>query len=273
MSSTPFTDNLKPRPSPAEHLRRVPTQQDVASEQPLSPMTALPIELLTLILSHCGYADTMAFLMTCKTFNLSPKPTSYNMDDLLRIERWPCYDPAGRNKPNIRQPIAGSDFFACGFCLRLRSAEHFSNHMMRGKRGKHSGGANANIKKRTCIKCAIREGKYKPGYIFEFGGAKAALLDPNSRAGRGLVCRKCRGFGKLGGSEGRICATCIARHSRFLGSLEKTRGAAEGVGRQWERQVHDIRDDEECELPAECHLTETAWPKYQQPWKHPTRSW
>src|SRR2546423_9797979 len=111
----------------------------------------LPPELLNQVLEKSDYASSLALRYTCKRLYLQTSPattlgsaeaqhknTSYNMSDLLQVEKWPCYDLARQGEDHLKQPLARRDFFACSLCLKIRCASKFSNAMMKGKRGKHS---------------------------------------------------------------------------------------------------------------------------------------
>jgi hypothetical protein len=99
------------------------------------------------------------------------------MSDLLEIELWPTYRPT-------RQPqhIRPEDRFACRVCLRLRSALHFTNAMMKGKRGKEGLLCAVEREKRICIPCGISKNVYPGGTVMEYGGRAG---------GKGFICKHC----------------------------------------------------------------------------------
>ncbi|EXJ73855.1 uncharacterized protein A1O5_03617, partial [Cladophialophora psammophila CBS 110553] len=175
---------------------------------------SLPPEVLLRISSYCDYAAALALSLTCKDLRVF-RPHGYGMIDLLQIERWPCYDPAGQAEDHVRQPLAGRDYFACSLCLHIRSAMEFSNAMMKGKRGKHSQAIcddfGARLK-RFCIECGIEHGKYQSGTVMQFGGAPLSDLDREIGGGQGLVCRRCRSFSRFPyyGEVGmaKLCVSC-----------------------------------------------------------------
>lgn len=68
------------------------------------------------------------------------------------------------------QPIAQADFFACHICSKIRSAEYFSNAMMKGRRGKLSNVPSKERNSRFCIPCGMRSDRYIPGVYIQYGG-------------------------------------------------------------------------------------------------------
>jgi len=152
----------------------------------------LPPELLSQSLKKSDYASRLALRYTSKhlylqistTFALGSTAaqhsnTSHNISD-LQVEKWPCYDLAGQGDGHLRQPLATRDFFACSLCLKIRCASRFSNAMMKGKRGKHPAVAfidKDQKRKRFCIDCGVRYGKYRPGVIFEIRGARICVME------------------------------------------------------------------------------------------------
>ncbi|KFZ16052.1 hypothetical protein V501_02424, partial [Pseudogymnoascus sp. VKM F-4519 (FW-2642)] len=56
---------------------------------------------------------------------------SYSMTDLLEIEQWPECNAAKFMPAEARQLTGQSDFFACHICLKILSADRFSNAMMK----------------------------------------------------------------------------------------------------------------------------------------------
>lgn len=163
-------------------------------------LSSLPREVTGLILSYCNYATAVALIMTCKTLSYHPKPLQYEMLDLLDIELWPRYHRAGTAEGFLKQPLWDRDYFACCYCLRLRSAAHFTNAMMRGKRGKLSPtttSISATRLGRFCIDCGIGNGRYARGVAFEFGGARLSLYREDIGGGLDFVCRSCGCFARV----------------------------------------------------------------------------
>lgn len=125
----------------------------------------------------------------------------------MQIELWPKFNGIGQpgRHGHDLQPCAAFDWFACHSCLKLRSAYHFTNAMMRGKRGKLSPTFSTETCKRVCIDCGIRTGQYLPGVEVEFGGSR-------NRNPYGIVCRVCRSFmpvlSKMQ-SKMKICKECL----------------------------------------------------------------
>jgi len=75
----------------------------------------LPPELLSQILENSDYASRLAlrytskclYLQTLTTFTLGSTAaqrsnTSYNISDLLQVEKWPCYDLAGQGDGHLK---------------------------------------------------------------------------------------------------------------------------------------------------------------------------
>lgn len=67
----------------------------------------LPPEVVLALLSHCDYAAEAALTMTCTSLNRYPRQSWYRMEDLLQIERWPCYDVAETAEDHMKQPLRG----------------------------------------------------------------------------------------------------------------------------------------------------------------------
>lgn len=171
----------------------------------MAPTTLLnlPTELLLQIGSYLGYCSYIAFYMSCRLVHyILPTPPNdnldqalltshpdnvtnkqmYNMLDLLQIEEWPCHT---RAKP--RQLAGPGDYFACCYCLKIRSAIFFSNAMMKKWYGKASLTDASSLLRlgRFCIPCGIKDGRYELGEVMYFGGAKGGL---------GAVCKGCSEF-------------------------------------------------------------------------------
>lgn len=170
----------------------------IASKQLSSTMEpaslpTMPPELVQNVQSLLPYSSRLALRFTCRAlyFKASrPKPGSkYEMSDLLEIETWPRYNHAAQRPQYLKQSIAGKDFFSCSGCLLIRSAIHFANPMMKGKRGKMS--SVENKCGRVCIDCGIRQGKYRRGMSFDYGGAQ---ILPEDAERKGWVCSYCGDF-------------------------------------------------------------------------------
>lgn len=185
----------------------------------------LPVETLHKIQALLSYASQLALRLTChelhaklidptKLITLYPRrgndriQRTYDIDDLLEIERWPTYMGVLGRPEYVKQPIAGHDFFACSLCLKLRSAGKFSNAMMKGKRGKLGSGTVEERRSRFCIPCGIAQNRYRRGTELRFGGAGG---------GYGFVCLKCGSFEGVGYSFDRasfslkLCDSCWER--------------------------------------------------------------
>jgi hypothetical protein len=207
----PFLLNSPIQPSAEANNSHSPTM-------PTPSLLALPQELLIAIEEKSDYASSLALRYTCRqlfTTLATPSDKRYDISDLLKIEKWPCYDLAGMGEGQLKQPLATWDFFACSYCLKIRCASKFSNAMMKGKRGKHSLWASDGDERRHrfCIDCGVTRGRYIPGTQFEFGGAR--LSHDMVRAGRGIVCVECRKFKQMCWNSGidrskRTCEACLA---------------------------------------------------------------
>lgn len=68
---------------------------------------SFPSDAVCTILSHCDYATETAFTMTYKNFSRLTRRSRYQMQDLLRIELWPCYDLAGTARDHMQQLLCG----------------------------------------------------------------------------------------------------------------------------------------------------------------------
>lgn len=166
----------------------------------LEMVAFLPPEVILAILSCCDYATAAGLTMTCTSLNRYPRQSWYAMEDLLQIERWPCYDSVVTAKGYIKQPMWERGYYACSYCLRLRSAVHFSNAMMGGRRGKHPAVIppdDTGRLSRVCIECGINHGRYRPGDILDFGGVLISVHDEGVGGGQGVVCRVCRSFSRI----------------------------------------------------------------------------
>lgn len=179
-------------------------------------LLALPQELLITIRERSDYASALALRYTCRQLFMTiatPSDNRYNISDLLEIEKWPCYNLAGMAEDHLKQPLATRDFFACGYCMKIRCASKFSNAMMKGKRGKHSllSSDRDERRYRFCIDCGVINRRYHPGVRFEFGGAH--IFSDQVGGGQGLVCYECRKFKQIYSEEEherRTCEACLA---------------------------------------------------------------
>lgn len=210
---------------------------------PIMPISllSLPTELIDDVSSYLGYASVLALQLSCRELRaivkdlqhmkgsqLSKSLKPYCITDLLEIELWPCYNSAETREGCLKQAMPTLDYFACHICLKIRSAEYFSNAMMKSRRGKLSPVSTRSEKhKRFCIPCGVTTGKYQKGVQLEFGGCGR---------GRGIVCFHCGQFDKAGGAEyttkasQRICSTCLG----VLPSLA-TRRRQEEWDLMWDR--------------------------------------
>ena len=188
-------------------------------------LLSLPAELLFLVLDQLNYSSRVALQWTCKQLysavdyyappdlvKLTYLVRPYNMIDLLDIEKWSCFS-VGQEKSVSKQPIARLDFFACYICLRIRSAEHFSNKMMKGQRGKLSPSGGLKRIDRLCIDCGVKIGCYCPGTPIRFGGALGV------GGGNGCVCLWCHQFQRLscGRDNQKTCDICFGNEYRPKG--------------------------------------------------------
>jgi hypothetical protein len=176
----------------------------------------LPLELLHRIIMSLDYVSALALQLSCrhlcaivKTLKKSSQPqlsdrlNLYHMTDLLEIELWSSYHFAAEQQDNLKQPVPMLDFFACYICLKIKSAEKFSNAMMKGKRGKLSPNATEKIH-RFCIPCGTATGRYHKGSRFRFGG------NPIGIGGEGIICYRCGRFEKLDDPflTRKVCTLC-----------------------------------------------------------------
>ncbi|XTI85644.1 hypothetical protein V2W45_266587 [Cenococcum geophilum] len=185
-------------------------------------LLSLPTELIDDISSYLSYASVLALQLSCRELHaivkdlqhlkgsqLSKSLKPYHITDLLEIELWPCYNRAEAEEGCSRQAMPTLDYFACHICLKIRSAEYFSNAMMKSRRGKLSPVSMSSEKqKRFCIPCGVTTGKYQKGVQLEFGGCVR---------GRGIVCFHCGQFDKAyraaeytTKASQRICSTCLS---------------------------------------------------------------
>lgn len=203
-----------------------------------SSILTLSPELMNKILEQSDYSSRLALSCTSKSLrsqtsmaasrgsmSVQISNESYDMSDLLIVEKWPCHDFVGQREDGVKQPSATEDFFACSLCLKIRCASKFSNAMMKGKRGKHSDAASVDRderRKRFCIDCGVRYGRYLPGVMFDFGGSVVSLWKDGDReelgGGYGLVCRQCRKFKRvdvLSRPEEQTCRACLVTTRRL----------------------------------------------------------
>lgn len=128
----------------------------------------LPKELLDKIASVAGLFATISLRESCRSLYHVVEPSKLaklplGMKELLLLEL----------------SEEASDLFACGSCLKLRHANHFTTASITGTRG------NRARPKRFCIDCGIITGRIKPTRLAYFG---------LRRAGCGRVCTNCFGF-------------------------------------------------------------------------------
>lgn len=191
-----MSGQLRPRGS---YPRTLPSSsQPRMNSKAAIHITRLPQEIIALILFHSDSADHLKLLMTCKIFRRLPKPISYTMKDLVQIELWPAYNPAGPFSSGIGPNLTDKDYFACRCCLRLRTAQHFANIQVKRKRGKNASESNTPQRmKRICIDCAVTTGTYKRGLLIEYGGAEAVACEGELGSDIGVVCKECGQFGRV----------------------------------------------------------------------------
>ncbi len=176
----------------------------------------LPQELLLKICEDLDYASLVALRLLNHSFYSCITTSAYSMADLINIEIWPVYNRAGQSvsEDHERQPCAGLDYFACSYCLRVRSAIHFTNAMMKGKRGKFSPASAVDGRlDRVCIDCCMRYGRITGvGRLIRFGGACWDDSDVNSGE-YGIVCAGCRQFKRVRppwNEDRRRCEQCTS---------------------------------------------------------------
>ncbi|EON62378.1 hypothetical protein W97_01600 [Coniosporium apollinis CBS 100218] len=178
-------------------------------------LLGIPQELLNTITKDLDYASITLLRWTCKSLyhkvdvanntGARERPRDgkiYNMYDLIQLELWPCYDP---NWHGGHGPKHSVDSFACSSCLKIRPARHFSNAMVRGRRGKES--QNPAKLRRFCIACGVKTRQYRPGMKLRYGRSNGC------EGGCALVCPKCHWF-KTVSSEAEMltksCGDCSA---------------------------------------------------------------
>lgn len=165
----------------------------------------LPKEMLDTITANLDYASSLALSWTCKKLHSLISLSTYTLEDLLQIEQWPVYNDMSRYKDvkhqhHLIRPQAGFDYFACSFCLTIRSAIHFPDAQMRAHRGKFSPDACTRTDqrhRRFCITCAVGRHSVKPGQLVRFGGVPKSNNISHTAAGDGLVCTRCGNFGRV----------------------------------------------------------------------------
>ena len=180
----------------------------------MAGLLALPDDIILLTLHFCDDVSNVALAWTCRKFYSVVSLPPLGTVDLLQIERWPQFDRAANAENHLKQALAGTDFFACYLCVRLRSASRFSNSMMRGRRGKRPEseiqGSDGRLS-RFCIDCGIRYGRYKAGTTLQYGGAWLGISTSRG-GGHGLVCLRCKQFFRITcDSEEmstRVCSSC-----------------------------------------------------------------
>lgn len=183
-------------------------------------LDCLPPEALLEVIRPLDNASKAALTLTNHRFHQFIMNTKHmmltyplNMTDLFWIERWPVYDRVGHSsiEGELKQPISGTDYFACCRCRKIRDAIHFTNAMMRGKRGKH--GFKLDAEKRACIDCLIHQGSFtQVGVVIRFGGA---IL---GGGGIGIFCGGCHAFKQVGAAyrSKDHCDDCRTRTSSQL---------------------------------------------------------
>lgn len=181
-------------------------------------LLTIPVEVLDEITGYLSYSSRFALSLTCRALHTwidNPYCTSKKRDkllserlsqsrcpvikpkDLFEIEMWPAY----MKQDNLQM---AHGHFACGECVRLRRARHFTNAMMKGKRGKIGSGTIEQRSKRVCIQCCLRLGRFSPGTTFYFGGAEVH--------GFGIICARCRryeGYEDYHWNRSDTCGGCL----------------------------------------------------------------
>ena len=169
-------------------------------------LLSLPNEILHKIVPLLPADAYLAVRLTCTELNSSvpSRNETWELDHLLRIERWLCYTPAGRAPLQVR---AREDSFACSFCKRIRRAISFTNRMMKGPRGKW--GTPAKRRSRLCIRCRYLS-KPPHGTMVHCGGLRGKKAFACSKCN--VVLSNCRWSERepppLGGW---VCVSCEAR--------------------------------------------------------------
>ncbi|OBT73624.1 hypothetical protein VF21_07335 [Pseudogymnoascus sp. 05NY08] len=105
-------------------------------------LLSLPLELLDQVTNDLSYGSHLALSFTCRELyaRLDPNQKAssyivYNMEDLLEIELWPEFTSSHPRPLERRQPDK-DDFFACRFCMKIRSGWNFESKQMKGDQGK-----------------------------------------------------------------------------------------------------------------------------------------
>lgn len=181
----------------------------------------LPSEIIHEIMKYLWYSTKLALRLTCHKLNIKaggfPEPdNSYDMEDLLNIEKWRAYTAAENMPPGRKRPDGDLDYFACHLCLRIRSAYNFTNAMMKGKRSKFNEDPDGDQNLRFCISCGVKHGRYGRGNFLRYGG-RAELC--------GFVCRGCGKFvnatpySAIQTAE-RKCSICWNQNSKERGMID-----------------------------------------------------
>lgn len=164
----------------------------------------LPPELHALINKSLHVCDLLQLRLTCAYFYALLPPPSH--EQLLQAEStdW------ARHR----------DLYACRYCLRLRSACHFADRMLRRRRNR----MGRDSAKRFCIECGLRPrqqgtARYGPGAQITVQGAFF------------VVCISCRQFhpgaqDRLGRST-LLCLSCWQEREARVAEEEAVSHAGE----------------------------------------------
>lgn len=164
----------------------------------MAPTTLLnfPVELFYKISEGLSYASHIALSFTCQELyaklNIrcrlsasSPQGKAYTMNDLLKIEEWPEYNPL-HSLPELHP----AEYLACRICLKLLPRDKFSRLFRRGCYSRQ----NTPVKSKemlmklrrgqVCISCTLANrlpGYEGPAEFFTNGLAVYLGLNPCGR--------------------------------------------------------------------------------------------
>ena len=146
---------------------------------------SLPNEVLHNIAPRLPPDAYLALRLTCREINsrLLPRSDEWGMTELLRVERWRCYNSVGQS---TFQVTAHFDYFACHRCLKIRRAVNFADTMLKsafGKRNNFSTRPKAALRK--CLDCGITDKQYPLSRMIPFGCLGG---------GHGFFCGGCQNF-------------------------------------------------------------------------------
>ena len=127
----------------------------------------------------------LALRLTCRDIKsrLLPRTDEWGMAELLRIERWRCYDTVGGTTLAV---TALKDYFACHCCLKIRKALKFADSMLKASYGKRNAlSTKPKAASRKCLECGVKDNQYPLSRMIPFGCFQG---------GRGFFCAGCRTF-------------------------------------------------------------------------------